>query len=72
MKSYLYGAIALAVIMGLTTSHYKAYSAGKQSVLAQLQNDRITVLKDGKEIDDSVLAADDDALFCLLVNCQTD
>lgn len=72
MKTYVYAAVALAVIAGLSTSHYMVYSAGKQAVVSRLQSDRIEVLKDGKKIDEGVLAADDDALYCLLVNCKSD
>lgn len=70
MKAYLYGAIALATIAGLSTSHIMAYNAGKQSVLQRLQNDRITVFKDGKRIDDDVLGADDSGLLCMLTDCE--
>lgn len=72
MKSYLYGAIALAVITGLTTSHIMAYNAGKQVVMQRLQHDRITVLQDGKRIDNDVLGADDATLKCLLTDCESD
>lgn len=72
MKTYLYAAIALAIVAGLSTSHYMMYSQGKQAVLQRLQKDRITVLEDGKRIDNDVLAADDDSLYCLLVNCKSD
>lgn len=69
MRLYIYAAIALAIVAALSTSHYWAYDAGKQTVLNKLQNDRITVLKDGKHIDETVLAADDDGLYCLLIDC---
>lgn len=71
MKSYLYAAVGLAVIIGLSTLSYMAYSAGQDSVYSKLKNDRITVLKDGKRIDENVLAADDDALYCLLTDCES-
>lgn len=70
VRSYIYGAVALAVIAGLSTALYMAYSAGRQSVLTKLADDRVTVLKDGKIIDDRVLAADDDALVCMLIDCK--
>lgn len=72
MKTYLYAAVALAIIAGLSTLSYMSYSAGKQSVLTKLKDDRITVFQDGKRIDENVFAADDDDLFCLLVNCEPD
>lgn len=72
MKTYLYAAIALAAIAGLSTMYFTVYNAGKQAVLKRLQDDRITVLQDGKRIDNNVLGADDDALFCLLYDCKPD
>lgn len=63
-------ALALAAFATLSTSHYFAYSAGKQSILTRLADDRVTVLQDGKRIDENVLAADDATLYCLLVNCD--
>lgn len=72
MKPYLYGAIMLAIVAALSTSHYYAYSAGKQSIVAKLQSDRIEILKDGKRIDEEVLAADDDTLYCMLTECLPD
>lgn len=69
MKTYLYGAIALASMSILTYTHIMVYNAGKQSILAKLANDRITVLEDGKKIDESVLSADDNALVCMLTDC---
>ncbi len=69
MKTYLYAAVALAIIAGLSTLSYVSYSAGKQSVLTKLKDDRITVLQDGKRIDEDVFAADDDALRCMLIDC---
>lgn len=70
MKPYLYAAVALAAIAGLSTLYYKGYSDGQRSVTERLKDDRITVLKDGKRIDEDVLSADDDTLYCLLVNCR--
>ena len=69
MKTYIYGAIALALIAGLSTSHYMVYSAGRQSVTDRLKDDRITILQDGKRIDEKVFSADDDSLVCMLVEC---
>lgn len=66
VRKYIY--IGLALVLAYT--HYVAYSSGKQSVLSRLQNDRIEILKDGKRIDESVLAADDLTLVCLLTDCD--
>lgn len=70
MKPYLYAAIGLAVVIGLSTLAHALYSAGQDRVYSKLKDDRITVLKDGKKIDETVLSADDDALYCMLVNCE--
>ncbi len=70
MKAYLYGAAVLAVIGGLAWSHTAAYNAGKNSILTKLSDQRVTVLKDGKAIDEDVLNSNDDGLLCkLLDNC---
>jgi hypothetical protein len=69
VKAYLYGGLALALLAALSASHLWAYQSGKQAVLARLKDDRIRILKDGAEIDDKVLAADDDGLLCLLTEC---
>ncbi|RUW50063.1 hypothetical protein [Mesorhizobium sp. M8A.F.Ca.ET.021.01.1.1] len=42
---------------------------GRASLAAQLAGDRITILKDGKAIDNEALAADDPALCALLGGC---
>lgn len=67
MRIYVY--IAAVVIFALML--FASYTAGKKSVVHKLQSDRIEVLKDGKKIDADVLAADDDSLTCLLINCKT-
>lgn len=72
MKLYLYGAAALIAAAGLSTLLYMSYSAGQRSITDKLKDDRITVLQDGKKIDDSVFAADDDGLVCLLIDCKPD
>lgn len=71
MKTWAYVAIIVAAIAGLSTLYITGYNAGKRQVIAKLQSDRITVLQDGKRIDEDVLAADDDALFCLLTDCES-
>lgn len=59
----------LAVIGLLAWSHTAVYRAGKSAVLTKLQNDRITVLQDGRKIDEKVLSADDAGLCELLGGC---
>lgn len=67
-RVYIYALVAA----GLSTLGYMVYSVGQQSILTRLADDRITVLQDGRKIDERVLAADDNALYCLLVNCERD
>lgn len=62
-------AIIAGVVVGLTFTHIYVYNAGKATVRAELLQARVTILKDGKEIDAEVLAADDSALCDLLGGC---
>lgn len=62
------GALAGASI-AFTCGYFIGHSAGKKSVLATLQAQRVTILKDGKQIDEKVLGADDDSLCGLLGGC---
>lgn len=61
---------ALAVAGALAWTHTQAYLAGKSSVLDRLKDDRITILKDGRKIDEEALNADDDGLCALLGGCE--
>lgn len=71
MRVYAYLAILLALVGALTWTHYIAYSSGQTSITQRLKDDRITILKDGKAIDDSVRSSSDDELTCLLLdNCH--
>ncbi|WP_287384967.1 hypothetical protein [Mesorhizobium sp.] len=58
--------LAAALVGGV---YVKGRADGRASVLSKLADDRITILKDGKKIDEQVLAADDDALCALLGGC---
>lgn len=61
---------ALAVAAVTTTGVYvKGRADGRAAVTAKLAEDRITLLKDGKEIDHEVLAADDAGLCAILGGC---
>ena len=68
IKPYIYLALAVMVAGAL----WFTYNAGRQSVLQKLSSDRVEVLKDGRKIDADVLAADDDGLICLLIECGSD
>lgn len=69
MKIYAYVALALILIGALGWGYASAYKSGKDSVTAKLQEDKITVLKDGKAVDEKVIAADDPSLVCMLIDC---
>ena len=65
IKPYIY----LAMVVMAAGALWFTYNAGKQSALQKLSSDRVEVLKDGRKIDANVLAADDDGLICLLIDC---
>ncbi|RWI96101.1 hypothetical protein [Mesorhizobium sp.] len=58
--------LAGALIGGV---YAKGRADGRASLTAQLAADRVTILKDGKAIDNEALAADDPALCALLGGC---
>ncbi|KFB10321.1 hypothetical protein [Nitratireductor basaltis] len=67
--AWLRAGAVLAVVGLLTFTHWNAYQRGRTAVLQRLQSDRITILKDGKEIDHEVLEADDLDLCRMLGGC---
>jgi hypothetical protein len=69
---YLRLVVIGGTLVGLTFTHLYAYNMGRQSILARLADDRISILKDGKKIDEEVLSADDDQLCRLLGGCVSD
>lgn len=71
MRLYIYIGLAVALLAALALGYGNAYTSGKQSVVTKLQEDKIQILKDGKDVDENVLASDDDSLICLLVDCKT-
>jgi hypothetical protein len=62
------GALAGAGI-AFAAGYMVGNSHGRQSILQSLQSDRVTILKDGKQIDEKAIAADDTALCDLLGGC---
>lgn len=69
MKLYLYIG---AIVAGLLVMGYVGrtiYVAGQNSIVTKLKDSRITLLKDGKEIDEKVLSADDSELCAFLGGC---
>ncbi len=63
------GALAYSAVIG-GSGYLKGRADGRSKLVEQLQEGRVTILKDGKEIDYAVLAADDDGLCALLGGCQ--
>jgi len=49
--------------------YFYGKSAGKADLVAQLQEDRARVVKDGKQVDEKVYSADDALLCGLLGGC---
>lgn len=62
----------VAIMVGIGGVYIKGRSDGKQVILDKLADDRITILKDGEEIDNEVFSADDDALCAFLGGCLPD
>lgn len=71
MRVYVIAAVALAIAAALTFTHIEAYRSGRASILQKLADDRITILKDGRKIDEDVLGADD-AELCRILGCVLD
>jgi hypothetical protein len=62
------GALASAsIVAGLSIG--LGYKWGKQAVYTQIRSQEIRVYKDGRQIDDEVLSAEDDSLCDLLGGC---
>lgn len=73
MRLYIYIGLAVAVLLGGAYWSVTLYNAGKNAVVDKLKDDRITILKEGRKIDESVLSTDDDGLTCILLdNCKSD
>jgi hypothetical protein len=64
----LAGVLAILVVAG--GIYLKGRHDGRGAVLRGLQDDRVTILKDGKQIDEKVLGANDSALCSLLGGCE--
>ena len=65
---------ALAAVLAVSVMAGGIYLYGHQrgaaSVLQRLHSDRITILKDGRKIDEEALDADDTGLCALLGGCE--
>lgn len=69
-KLWAAGAGLAAVLAGAAGLYAKGRADGRAAVTAQLAADRVQILKDGKDITDAVLGADDDRLCELLGGCE--
>lgn len=72
--SFLNPYVLIAALLALLAVAGTSYQAGRvherADIATRLQDSRITVLKDGKAIDDEVLRADDSGLCALLGGCE--
>lgn len=59
-----------AVLAGAGWLYHKGLVDGRAEVTARLAADRVRILKDGKDITDAVLGADDARLCELLGGCE--
>lgn len=69
---WLMGGAVVLIGLAVGGAYLKGQADGRAVIAEQLQADRITILKDGKKIDDEVLRADDFALCELLGGCLPD
>lgn len=73
MRLYLIVGGIIAAVLGFSYYSLTLYNAGKDAVVSKLQEDKITILKEGRQIDENVLSTDDDGLTCILLdNCPSD
>lgn len=61
---------ALGAILAYGPAYLHGRHEGRQAVVSELQDDRVTILKNGTAIDEQVYSADDLALCDLLGSCQ--
>lgn len=67
-----WGGMAVAFVLAAGWLYLEGRSAGRDSVLAKLRDDRIQILKDGEKIDEAIDLADDSGLCALLGGCVAD
>lgn len=63
-------AMALGAALMLYPAKLIGRSEGKQTIIASLKDDKITILEEGKKIDAEALVADDASLCGLLGGCE--
>lgn len=65
-------AIALGAALMFYPAKWIGRSEGKQTIIASLKDDKITILEQGKKIDAEAISTDDDGLCLLLGGCVSD
>ena len=65
-----WGGIAVAIVVAAGWLYLEGRSAGRESVLAKLRDDKIKILREGQEIDREIELADDEGLCALLGGCE--
>jgi hypothetical protein len=59
----------LGALLAFGPAFFYGKSVGKADLVVSLQEDRAKIVKDGKQIDESVYSADDSSLCVLLGGC---
>lgn len=63
------GGIVIGAALMSGPVYFYGKAVGRANVVSEMKDDRITILKDGKKIDEDVLASDDAALCGFLGGC---
>ena len=69
LKFYVLTAAAVVTLAIVVGSYVKGRTDGRNAIIAQIQTERMEVLKDGKVITDEVLNSGDDTLCAILGGC---
>ena len=60
---------AVGALLMFGPVYFYGKSVGKADLVAQLQEDRARIIKDGKQVDERVYTSDDSSLCLLLGGC---
>jgi len=63
---------AVGALLMFGPVYFYGKSVGKADLVAQLQEDRARIIKDGKQVDEKVYSADDATLCVVLGGCLSD
>lgn len=71
MLQYLRLAVValVGITIGFVAGHIHGSNATSAAIQSKLANDRVTILKDGKQIDEKAFTADDSVLCAMLGGC---